>query len=52
MSPTHDVIVLGAGAAGLMLAAEAGRRGKRVLVIERADRPPATLPWPMDPMRW
>ena len=35
----YDTIVLGGGAAGLMCAAEAGRRGKRVLVIERADRP-------------
>ena len=30
-----DVIVLGAGAAGLMCAIEAGRRGRRVLVLER-----------------
>jgi hypothetical protein len=30
-----DVIVIGAGAAGLMCAAEAGKRGRRVLVIER-----------------
>jgi hypothetical protein len=30
-----DVIVIGAGAAGLMCASEAGRRGRRVLVIER-----------------
>ncbi len=34
----YDVIILGAGAAGLMCAIEAGRRGRRVLVIERADR--------------
>ena len=35
---THrfDVIVLGAGAAGLMCAIEAGRRGRRVAVVERA----------------
>ena len=39
MTPTYDAIVLGAGAAGLMCAAEAGQRGKRVLVIERAERP-------------
>lgn len=32
---THDVIVLGAGAAGLFAAAEAGRRGRRVVVLER-----------------
>ena len=34
-----DVLVLGAGAAGLMCAIEAGRRGRRVAVLERADRP-------------
>ena len=34
-----DVLVLGAGAAGLMCAAEAGKRGRRVAVLERADRP-------------
>jgi len=34
----YDVIVLGAGAAGLMCAIEAGKRGRRVLVLERADR--------------
>jgi hypothetical protein len=33
-----DVTVLGAGAAGLMCAIEAGKGGKRVAVIERADR--------------
>jgi predicted Rossmann fold flavoprotein len=32
------VIVLGGGAAGLMCAIEAGRRGRRVLVLERAER--------------
>jgi hypothetical protein len=31
-----DVIVLGAGAAGMMAAAEAGRRGRRVLVVDHA----------------
>ena len=33
-----DVVVLGAGAAGLMCAMEAGRRGRRVLVLDHADR--------------
>ena len=33
-----DVIVLGAGAAGLMAAIEAGRRGRRVLVLDHADK--------------
>jgi hypothetical protein len=34
----YDVIILGAGAAGLMCAIEAGKRGRRVLVLERADQ--------------
>ena len=33
-----DVAVIGGGAAGLMCAQEAGRRGLRVLVLERANR--------------
>jgi len=33
-----DVIIIGAGAAGLMCAGEAARRGRRVLVLERASR--------------
>jgi predicted Rossmann fold flavoprotein len=33
-----DAIVVGAGAAGLMCAVEAGKRGRRVAVIEHADR--------------
>jgi predicted Rossmann fold flavoprotein len=33
-----DVIVLGGGAAGLMCAIEAGKRGRRVVVLERAAR--------------
>ncbi len=35
----YDAIVLGAGAAGLMCAARAGRRGRRVLVLEKAEKP-------------
>lgn len=34
-----DVIVLGAGAAGLMCAARAGQRGLRVAVLEKASKP-------------
>jgi predicted Rossmann fold flavoprotein len=34
----HDVIVIGAGAAGLFCAIEAGRRGRSVLVLEHAER--------------
>jgi len=33
-----DVIILGGGAAGLMCAIEAGKRGRRVAVLERAAR--------------
>jgi predicted Rossmann fold flavoprotein len=33
-----DVIVLGGGAAGIMCAIEAGKRGRRVAVLERAPR--------------
>jgi predicted Rossmann fold flavoprotein len=39
MASGYDVIVLGAGAAGLMCAAQAGARGKRVLLIDHAERP-------------
>jgi len=34
-----DVLILGAGATGLMAAIEAARRGRRVVVLERAERP-------------
>lgn len=33
-----DVIVIGAGAAGLLCAIEAGKRGRSVVVLEREDR--------------
>nr|WP_277621011.1 NAD(P)/FAD-dependent oxidoreductase [Sphingomonas turrisvirgatae] len=36
---SYDAIVLGAGAAGLMCAFTAGQRGRRVLLIDHADRP-------------
>jgi predicted Rossmann fold flavoprotein len=32
----HDVIILGAGAAGMMCAISAGRRGRRVLLLDHA----------------
>ncbi|MCC6866826.1 MAG: NAD(P)/FAD-dependent oxidoreductase [Ignavibacteria bacterium] len=35
----YDVIIIGAGAAGLMCAIEAGKRGRKVLVIEHAEKP-------------
>lgn len=34
-----DVIIIGAGAAGLMCAQAAGQRGRRVLVLDHADQP-------------
>jgi hypothetical protein len=37
--PHYDVVVLGAGAAGMMVAIEAGRRGRTVLVIDHARAP-------------
>lgn len=39
MTGRYDVIILGAGGAGLMCAATAGQRGRRVLVIDHADEP-------------
>ncbi len=38
MKHDFDVIILGGGAAGLMCAIEAGKRGRRVAVLERAPR--------------
>jgi len=35
---SFDVIILGGGAAGLMCAIEAGKRGRRVAVLEHSDR--------------
>src|SRR4051794_39064709 len=35
---TCDLLVLGAGAAGLMTAITAGQRGRRVIVLDHADR--------------
>ena len=36
---SHDVVILGAGAAGLMCAGIAARRGRSVLVLEQARQP-------------
>ena len=38
MERTYDAIILGAGAAGLMCAIEAGKRGRKVIVLERSER--------------
>lgn len=34
-----DVVIIGAGAAGLMCAIEAGKRGRRVLILDHANKP-------------
>ena len=39
MAEEKDVVIIGAGAAGMMCAIEAGRRGRRVLVIDHAKAP-------------
>ena len=39
MAASYDVIIIGAGAAGLMCGAAAGARGRRVLIIDSADKP-------------
>lgn len=41
--PPFDVIVLGAGAAGLMCAITAGQRGHRVLLLDHAAEPAAKI---------
>jgi predicted Rossmann fold flavoprotein len=38
MPHKFDALLLGAGAAGLLCAIEAGKRGRRVAILERADR--------------
>lgn len=39
MAERRDVVIIGAGAAGMMCAIEAGRRGRRVLVLDHAKAP-------------
>ncbi|MEO5558729.1 MAG: NAD(P)/FAD-dependent oxidoreductase, partial [Dokdonella sp.] len=38
MAEAFDALIIGGGAASLMCAIAAGRRGKRVLVVEHANR--------------
>jgi len=38
-SISYDTIILGAGAAGMMAGIEAGKRGRKVLVLDHADAP-------------
>ncbi|MGH7778438.1 MAG: NAD(P)/FAD-dependent oxidoreductase [Candidatus Binataceae bacterium] len=40
---TFDAIIAGAGAAGMMCAIAAGRRGKRILLLDRAERAGAKI---------
>ena len=39
MNNTYDVIIIGAGAAGLMCAIEAGKNGQKVLILEKSEKP-------------
>ncbi|CAN7532765.1 NAD(P)/FAD-dependent oxidoreductase [Pararhizobium sp. LjRoot235] len=39
MAEQYDVVIIGAGAAGMMAAIEAGKRGRRVLVLDHAKAP-------------
>ena len=36
---SYDVIIIGAGAAGLMCASQAGKRGRKTLIIDHAKKP-------------
>ena len=38
MTEKYDVIIIGAGAAGLMSAIEAGKRGRKVLLVDHAKK--------------
>ncbi len=42
-SSDYDAVILGAGAAGLMCALQAGRRGRKVLLIEHNKKPGAKI---------
>jgi predicted Rossmann fold flavoprotein len=43
VTEAFDVVVIGAGAAGLMCAATAGKRGRRVLLLDHAQQPGAKI---------
>jgi len=51
LSHNPDVVILGAGAAGLMCALTAAQQGRRVLVLEKANKVGKKNPhvrwWPM-----
>lgn len=39
MAEKFDVVIIGAGAAGLMCAAQAGKRGRKTLILDHAKKP-------------
>jgi predicted Rossmann fold flavoprotein len=39
ITESFDVLIIGAGAAGMFAAAEAGKRGRSVLIVDHADKP-------------
>ncbi|MEI8192097.1 MAG: aminoacetone oxidase family FAD-binding enzyme, partial [candidate division NC10 bacterium] len=41
---SFDVLILGAGAAGLMCAAQAGKRGRKVALIDHSTKPGGKIP--------
>ena len=43
MTSRYDAIILGAGAAGMMCAAVAGQRGRRILLVDHAAEPGAKI---------
>ena len=43
MTPSHDAIILGAGAAGMFCAGVAGQRGRHVLLVDHAAEPGAKI---------
>lgn len=42
-TPTYDAIVIGAGAAGLFCGAQAGQRGRKILLVDHAASPGAKI---------
>ena len=38
MTEHYDVVIIGAGAAGMMCAIEAGKRGRKVLLLDHAKK--------------
>ena len=46
-----DVIIIGAGASGLMAARELGKAGKKVIILEARDRIGGRI-WPLDEKEW